>query len=171
MTRLLTLASLLLFFSSSALAADAIVSGRVQRVILQPSGTDDCPPPCPPPPAHADGLQTVCISNGGGCQSMEVEVDHVYSGEAGEAGKRRRLFKTRIGEWGPTFSATSQQIVVSQTRNSVTWSPVTLRDGRAFVDPQRLRSMAAAHVPGQHELVALDEWLALDAPVASPAPR
>ncbi len=88
---------------------------------------------------------------------MEVEVDHVYGGQAGEG---RRLFKTRIGEWGPTFSATAQQIVVSQVGESVTWSPVTLRDGRVFVDPRRLRNLAGASATHDGELVALDELMA-----------
>jgi hypothetical protein len=160
MNRSNLIAGALLAACSIASAQDVVLTGHVQRVILQPSGTENCPPPCPAiVTVNPDGTQTVCISNGGGCQTMEVEVDHVYRGEATE---RFRLFKTRIGEWGPSFPVTAKQIVVSEHAGNVFWSVATLRDGRIFVDPKRLRSVGGVPTAAgaDDDLVALDDVLA-----------
>lgn len=91
---------------SIASAQDGLFAGHVQRVILQPSGTEDCPRPCPVEGTlRADGLRTVCISNSGGCQTMDVKVDQVYLGEAGDGTRR---VQSRIGEWGPDFPVTEE---------------------------------------------------------------
>ena len=90
---------------------------------------------------------------------MEVAVDKVCRGEASG---RVKLFKSRIGEWGPSFPLTNQQIVVSEHAENVFWSLATVRDGRIFVDPKRLRTVGG--VPtlagADGELVALDDVLA-----------
>jgi hypothetical protein len=147
---------------SLASAEDLVLTGYVQRVILQPSGTENCPPPCPPVTTLPDGKQRLCFSNGGGCQAMEVKVDKVYRGAAGGP---IRQFKSRIGEWGPTFPVTDKQIVVSESGGNVFWSLATVRDGKIFVDPRRLRTHGG--VPTQPvadgELVALDDVLAASA--------
>ena len=152
-------AAVLLGACSLAAAQDVVLTGRVQRVILQPSGTEDCPRPCPVVAPVVNGMQRVCISNQGGCQTMEIKVDKVYRGEA--AGPTRQ-FRSRIGEWGPTFPVTEKPIVVSEAGGKVFWSIATLRDGKIFVDPRRLRTHGG--VPTQPvtegELVALDEVLA-----------
>lgn len=160
MTKSLLVAAALLAACAIVSARDVVLTGHVQRVILQPSGTEDCPPPCPAvAPVQANGMQTVCVSNAGGCQTMEVAVDKVYRGEAGG---RIKVFKSRIGEWGPSFSATSSQIVVSESAGNVFWSVATVRDGQIFVDPKRLRSVGGVSVSaaGDGDLVALDEMLA-----------
>jgi len=89
---------------------------------------------------------------------MEVKVDHIYRGTAGAT----REFKSRIGEWGPSFPVIAQQIVVSESGGNVFWSLATVKDGRVFVDPKRLRSIGGVSVSaiGKEELVALDELLA-----------
>lgn len=159
MTKFILIACALFGVCALASAQDVVLSGRVQRVILQPSGTENCPPPCPVvAPIQANGMQTVCVSNQGGCEAMEVEVDKVYRGEAG----RIRLFERRIGEWGPSFPVTSKQIVVSERAGIISWSVATLRDGKIFVDPKRLRSVGDVPVAagGDGDLVALDEVLA-----------
>ena len=152
-------AAALLGAFSLASAQDLVLTGHVQRVILQPSGTENCPRPCPVVPVMVNGMQRVCISNQGGCQTMEVRVDKVYRGEARGT---TRQFTSRIGEWGPTFPVTDKQIVVSESGANVSWSIATLRDGKIFIDPRRLRTHGG--VPTQPvpdgELVALDEVLA-----------
>ncbi|RFP15989.1 hypothetical protein D0T23_08815 [Duganella sp. BJB475] len=97
--------------------------------------------------------------NGGGCETLEVKADHVYRGEAGDG---TRQFKSRIGEWGPRFPVTEELIVVSEEAGSVSWSPATERDGRIFIDPKRLRSIAGVptSATGSADLVALDDVLA-----------
>jgi hypothetical protein len=145
---------------TTASAQDLLITGQVQRVILQPSGTTDCPPPCPAlATMHPDGSQTICISNGGGCQTMEVKVDRVYRGTT--TGSIRQ-FKSRIGEWGPSFPVTDKQIVVSEEAGLVSWSLVTLQDGKIHIDPTRLRSIGGVPTAptGESGLVELDEILA-----------
>jgi hypothetical protein len=138
-------------------AAEILLAGHVQRVILQPSGTPDCPPPCSDK-TLPDGSRVVCVTNQGGCQAMEMKVDQVFLGQAGAT----HTFRSRIGEWGPSFPVTTQQIVVRQEGKNVWWSPATLRDGRIYIDPKRLRTIggvATAADGSDSELVALDEVL------------
>jgi hypothetical protein len=155
---LIAIASLVV--CSMAAAQDVVLSGQVQRVILEPSGTEFCPPPCPiNPPVRPDGRQTVCISNRGGCQTMEVKIDHVYRGATqGEI----RKFTSRIGEWGRTFPNTAQRIVVSEEAGNVSWSLATERDGKTYIDPKQLRFIGglATTTGNESDLVALDEVLA-----------
>jgi hypothetical protein len=139
-------------------AAEILLAGHVQRVILQPSGTPDCPPPCADFAPLPDGSRVVCVTNQGGCQAMEMKVDQVYLGQAGAT----HTFRSRIGEWGPSFPVTTQQIVVRQEGTSVWWSPATLREGRVYIDPKRLHTIggvATAADGADGELVALDEVL------------
>jgi hypothetical protein len=160
MRELLLIASVLLTTSSMASAQDLVLTGHVQRVILQPSGSENCPPACPATSTmHPNGSQAICVSNMGGCQTMEVKVDHVYRGVAqGET----RQFKSRIGEWGPSFPVTDKLIVVSEEKGNVFWSPATERDGQIFIDPKRLRRIAGVptSTKGDTELVSLREVLA-----------
>ncbi len=157
-------ATVMLGACAIASAQDVLVSGYVQKVILQPQGTENCPRDCPAIAAtKPDGTTRVCISNSGGCQTMEVKVDHVYRGEVpGMTRSMTRQFKTYIGEWGPSFAATEEQVVVSEVAGEVWWSPVTKRDGRIYIDPKRLRRIAGVPTAtaDTEDLVALDEVLA-----------
>lgn len=146
-------------FGACALASaqELVVTGHVKRVVLQPRGAEDCPEPCPPP---APGSRHVCVSNAGGCQTMDVEVDHVYRGAAVDGIRR---FRTAIGEWGPTFGVTTARIVVVQNdAENVSWSPLTERDGKLFFDPKRIRWIGNSRTapPDSEGLVALDDALA-----------
>lgn len=156
MVNLRLLAIVVFSVSSLASAQDVLLSGHVQRVILLPSGADDCPPPCSLSAPRQDGSQTVCISNGGGCQIMDVRVDRVYRGAA--SGETRQ-FRSRIGEWGPSFPVTDEKIVVSEMAGVVSWSPATERDGVILVDPKRLPGIGGMPEKGS-EAVALEEALA-----------
>ena len=77
-----------------ASAQEIVVTGHVKRVVLEPRGADDCPEPCPPQPP---GSNHVCISNTGGCQTMDVEVDHVYRDLRGHDRACRRRALTPSG--------------------------------------------------------------------------
>lgn len=160
MKSLRLIAATLFIASSFASAQDVLLTAHVQRVILQPPGTENCPPSCPAKTAtRPDGSQTICVSNMGGCQTMEVKVDRVYRGaDQGET----RQFKSRIGEWGPSFPVTEKQIVVSEEGGNVFWSPATERDGKIFIDPKRLAKIGGVPTSdkGDSGLVALDEVLA-----------
>jgi hypothetical protein len=143
--------------SAFASAEDIVVTAHVQRVVLLPSGVENCPPPCPvEAKVNPDGSRFVCVSNAGGCQTMEVKIDHVYRGPTGAI---TRQFSTRIGEFGATFPATNQQIVVSQEGDNVRWSYAIEQNGKIYIDPKQLRSVAgvATGAKGGDELVSLDE--------------
>jgi len=145
---------------SIASAQDGLFAGHVQRVVLQPSGAENCPPPCPVEGTlQPNGLRTICVSNAGGCQTMDVKVDQVYLGEAGDETRR---FESRIGEWGPSYPVTEKQIIVGVEAGRVSWSLATVKDGRIFIDPKRLRSIAGVPTATKNseDLVALDEVLA-----------
>lgn len=160
MPKLKFLAAALFSAGSIASAQDVILTGHVLKVILQPSGTENCPPACPNSALpHPGASQMVCITNQGGCQTMEVKVERVYRG-ANPGGTRQ--FKSRIGEWGPSFPVTEGLIVVSEEAGHVSWSPAVERDGKVFVEPKRLGSFGVPHAaPGEVDVepVALDELL------------
>lgn len=90
---------------------------------------------------------------------MEVRVDHDYRGVS--QGQIRQ-FRSRIGEWGPSFPVTDKQILVSEEAGRVSWSPVTAMDGKVYIDPRRVRSIDGVPTSqdGERELVPLDEVLA-----------
>lgn len=143
-----------------ASAQGVLLAGHVHRVTLQPPGTENCPPVCPATATkNPDGTTAVCLSNAGGCETMEVKVDHVY---LGEIRSETRQFKSRIGEWGPSFPVTEKKIIVSEENGNVFWSVATERDGKIFFDPQRLRTVGGipTAVKGDTALVSLDQVLA-----------
>ncbi|MEW7850265.1 hypothetical protein AB2N08_16345 [Massilia aurea] len=160
MHRFSLLAAAAFSISSSVSAQDVILIGEVQQVIVQRSGTPDCPPPCPPVTLNPDGSKRICISNGGGCQTMDVKIEHVYRGVAN--GETRR-FKSRIGEWGPTFPVKEKRIVVSEAAGTVSWSPAIEQAGKIFIDPRRMRTIGGVPISvndsDSSELAALAELL------------
>lgn len=159
MTMFRLLAAALLGICSLASADDVLLTGHVQQVILQPFGTENCPEPCPviatPLP---NGGHRICITNAGGCQTLEVKVDHVYRGTSGPT----RRFRSAIGEFGPSFRTPREQIVVSESDGQVYWSHVTRKDGKLFIDSKRLWSVNGVKVRREDdaELIELDEILA-----------
>lgn len=158
MIRFAILAAVVFSVCSPVSAQDVILLGEVQRVIVQPSGTADCPPPCPPDTLYPDGSRRICISNGGGCQTMDVKIERGYRGNA--RGETRR-FKSRVGEWGPTFPVNEKRIVVSEEAGKVSWSPAIDQGGKIFIDPGRLRSIGGIPTSTNDDgkLVELDELL------------
>jgi len=162
MKSLRLIAASLFITTSLACAQDVLLAGHVLKVTLQPPGTENCPPACPAMAIRRpDGSQTICLSNMGGCQTLEVKVDRVYRGA--DPGKTRQ-FTARIGEWGPSFPVTEKQIVVSEENGNVLWSPATEKDGRLFIDPNRMPKIGGVPVSDQDNngLVALDDVLARD---------
>jgi hypothetical protein len=152
-------AALLLGICSIASAQDVLLAGHVQRVILQPVGTENCPKLCPAMSTkHADGTTTICISNAGDCETMDVKVDQVYAGQADAV----RQFKGRSGEFGRRFPVTDQQVIVSEQAGAVQLAVVTERDGKQFIDPKRLWKFngLTASRAGDDAIVPLDEVLA-----------
>ena len=138
MLRMLTVAVLGLAVAP-ACGAEELVAVRVQKVIEQPSGADGCPPPCRPEEKLPDGSIRICISNGGGCETIEMKVEHDFLGSR-EPGSAWTISK-RVGEWGPAFPVTSNLIVVYRDALQVRWAPAVLRDGQVLVHPERFVSV------------------------------
>lgn len=130
----------------TARAEDVVLTGHVQKVTLLPFGADGCPPTCKPDAGR------VCIHNSPGCQIMEVRVDKVLLGEAGPV----RIFRSHIGEWGPTFRVASWPIVVSEKDGEVSWSDATLRGDRLYIDPKQLHGIGDVNA---RDLAADDDGL------------
>lgn len=126
-----------------ACAAEELIAGRIQKVIQQPSGADACPRPCPvEPEKSADGRHRVCVSNAGGCETMEIKVERDLLGRR-ESGSVWTVSR-RVGEWGPAFPVTSELIVVHEDNGRLRWTPAVLRDGQVLVHPQRYVSVVRA---------------------------
>ena len=124
-------------------AAEELLAGRVHKIIQQPSGADGCPAPCPVgPDTSPDGTHRICISNGGGCETMELKVDRDFLGRR-EPGSAWSIGK-RVGEWGSAMPITSQLIVVYDDGKRLHWTPAVARDGQVLVHPERFVTLRRA---------------------------
>lgn len=123
------------FAALSAHASEQLFTGTVQRQIVEPSGTPDCPPPCPAnPKPDANGMTRVCVSNAGGCQVVEVKVLHDYLGTSNETVQK---FSSRTGEWGQLhFPDSATPVLVHAVDGVAHWMPLTTRDGVDLIDPK-----------------------------------
>jgi hypothetical protein len=131
MRRLLSAAALLAA-AMPALAQEALLIGRVERITLLPSGTPACASPCPPAVTRADGSTTVCVSNAGGCQQTAFQVERVLLGPDAVGSKD---FSSRIGEWGrQDFPVVQDPILVHVDDGRVHWSRLGERQGVLVFD-------------------------------------
>ena len=134
------LVAALILSCASASAQQTLVAGTIQKVSYEPRGSDDCPDPCPVAAPRADGLTTVCISNMGGCESVDLKVEHDVTGQS-PRGSLRRFGKQRIGEWGPTFPVTAKLVAIYQHDQSLSWTPAVLRNGQVHVLPNNFKRL------------------------------
>ena len=164
MRRLLVLAALL-GTGLPALAQESLLIGRVERISLLPLGTKACPSTCTPSGPDANGMIRVCVSNMGGCQHTEFQIDRVLMGDdsVGPA-----TFKQRIGEWGKLdFPVSNKPILayVDQERGIVHWALVTERGGRLYFEAKLFAQGAIAGVaiaslpPDSNGEIALDQLI------------
>lgn len=158
MLRPTALAAALILSCAPAFAQQALVAGTIQKVSYEPRGSDECPEPCPAVTPRADGLTTVCISNAGGCESVELKVEQDVTGQS-PRGSLRRFGKKRIGEWGPVFPVTAKLIAVHQHDQSLSWTPAVLRDGRVYVLRDSFKRLWNQDTP---------EWIQADDPALVP---
>jgi hypothetical protein len=137
-----------------------VLTAHVQRVVLQPPGTADCPPSCSRPSSLPPNTEWVCISNDGGCETLDVTVDQVLLGSV--AGPQHVL-QRRIGEWGPRFPCTSVQLAIVEDEGNISWSTITLRDKQRLIDPTRIRRLGrvdTATLPATADnLVSLEDLI------------
>jgi hypothetical protein len=123
---------------------EALFVARVERITLAPPGGAACPELCPSTfSRNADGSTHVCVSNDGGCQKTEVQVERVLLGTL-QPGPY--TFDARIGEWGDVhFPVTHAPVLVHVRPGLVEWAPVTSKDGRQLV---RLKAFRLGVVAG-----------------------
>jgi hypothetical protein len=110
-----------------------MVSGRVERISLLPSGTNECPARCPATATpQLDGTTLICISNDCGCQVTDIRVDQVLLGNGpGEV----LQVKSRLGEWcKPTFPNSTGLLLVQMKNGTAHWSKIDTRDGVRLFD-------------------------------------
>jgi hypothetical protein len=118
---------------TAAQAQESLFVARVERITLQPRGARACPDLCANNGVrNPDGSIHVCVSNDGGCEKTEYEVERVLLGDM-QPGPH--TFDARIGEWGGThLPVTHAPILVHIKPGFVEWAPVTVRNGRQLVD-------------------------------------
>jgi len=124
---------------------EALFVARVERVTLAPRGGMACPELCPSTfTRNDDGSTEVCISNDGGCQKTEVQVERVLLGTV-QPGPYS--FEGRIGEWSGSahFPVTHAPILVHVRPGLVEWAPVIGKDGQQQV---RLKAFRFGVVAG-----------------------
>lgn len=120
-------------------AQESLFLAHVQRVMLAPPGVQFCSDLCVAGSSvrQPDGSIRVCVSNDGGCQKTEVQVDRVLLGDL-QPGPH--TFDNRIGEWGGMdFPVTERPILVHVKQSLVEWAPVTIRDGQPLVRVKAFR--------------------------------
>lgn len=158
--QLKALVIVLLALAHGAHAEELVLIGHVQRLTLVPAGVGECPPRCPLVVNNPDGTQTVCISNFGGCETVDIKVDRVLSGAVDGT---THTLKQRIGEWGPRFPYTDRPVLISKADGIVTWSVATARNGKTFIDPKRVERIGNAPTNAvaadEHGLVAVEDVL------------
>jgi hypothetical protein len=136
-----------------------LFTGRVEKIVLRPSGAPGCPPPCAPDVKNANGTTKVCVSNAGGCQSTEITVEDTFLGET-RPGSTITL-ESRTGEWGgTTFPQSCALILVHLDDKASRWTETATRDGRLIFKPARLFKVGGfpvASLPVQE-----DGWVSLD---------
>ena len=142
---------------------EALFVARVERITLAPRGGMACPELCPSTfRPNADGSTHVCVSNDGGCQKTEVQVERVLLGTQ-QPGPY--TFDARIGEWSDVhFPVTHAPILVHVRPGLVEWAPVTTsKDGRQLVRLKAFRFGVVAGVDLNTLARNGEEGVALDA--------
>lgn len=123
-------------------AETLLFTGQVQSITLQPSGVGQCSLPCGVPKPPVNGIQSVCVSNMGGCQNAVVKVltDHLDSRNEGKIFE----FASRIGEWGRlNFPNMPEPILVYARDGQPRWLPIEERAGKSYVNgPEGQRPLA-----------------------------
>lgn len=139
--------AMMLALAAPAGAEEVLVAGRIQKIILEPGGSDACPKLCPAPAiSMPDGRTQVCVVLGGEtCESVELKVERDYLGRR----PKDSIWtgRHRVGEFGPVFSAYGGLIVVYQAGGRPRWTPAVERDGQIFVHPDRFTLLGKAARP------------------------
>jgi hypothetical protein len=149
--------------ASSATAGEQLLTARVEKIVLRPSGSDGCPPPCPPLKPGERAGASICVSNMGGCQTTDIKVQDVFMGDA-RPGSTMTI-ESRTGEWGgTTFPNSHALILVNLSDNSRRWAETSEHDGKLYFKAARLINVAGVPMEAlqgdAQGMVSLDELLA-----------
>ncbi|RJG22537.1 hypothetical protein D3872_05205 [Massilia cavernae] len=89
-------------------------------------------------------MDRICLSNQGGCQTVEVKVVTQYLGSNNDA---THTFRSRTGEWGGlNFPMTSNVILVHASDGKATWAPLVSRDGKTYFKAASMSSVGVVPV-------------------------
>ncbi|WLI90360.1 hypothetical protein Q4S45_04340 [Massilia sp. R2A-15] len=125
-------------------AEEILVVGTVERILLLPFGSEQCPPVCQMATPLPDGGTRVCISNACGCEVTELKVDKVLAG--GAKGATLQV-KSHVGEWcRPTFPISSKPLLVQVKDGQPRWSRIEAHDGRDYFDAKPFSTIGAVAV-------------------------
>lgn len=111
------LAMVAMFLGSQAMAGEFVAVGRVEKIVLRPDGSEQCPAACPAGTAEQVANATeqmVCISNSCGCGEAEIAIDKILIGER----KPSVLVKYRLGEWCDAEFPIAQPLVLVRFTDS-----------------------------------------------------
>jgi hypothetical protein len=118
-------------------AEEFLFAGQVQQLTYKPSGVGDCPPPCGWPKPAKEGIEMVCITNQGACQIAQIKVIQDY---LASNGARSYTIEARTGEWGGhILPMTDKTLLIFSRKGGTWWAPIIERDGKQFVEPNKLR--------------------------------
>jgi hypothetical protein len=128
---------------ATASAGELLVVGQVESILLQANDAPACPGTSPgrsSKASHADGSVTLGVSNACGCQQTRVRIAQTLLG--GQQGALA-VIDTPLGEWcRPTLPLDEKPILIHVNGDSMSWSPLTQRDGAWWFSPKALGTVA-----------------------------
>ena len=134
MNKSAVLVAALIGMHTLAPADELLVSGRVESILLLPSGSSK----------NADGSQQVSISNAGGCQQATIKVSHTLLGKPQPA---TIIIATRLGEWGrPSLPLQAGDILIHADAGTLRWSELAQKNGVAFFESKPFKTVGGVQI-------------------------
>jgi|GEM_PF-6889899 len=134
MNKSAVLVAALIGMHTLAPADELLVSGRVESILLLPSGSSK----------NADGSQQVSISNAGGCQQATIKVSHTLLGKPQPA---TITIATRLGEWGrPSLPLQAGDILIYADAGTLRWSELAQKNGVAFFESKPFKTVGGVQI-------------------------
>jgi len=143
MNKSAVLVAALIGMHTLAPADELLVSGRVESILLLPSGSEHCPN-LSGSSKNADGSQQVSISNAGGCQQATIKVSHTLLGKPQPA---TITIATRLGEWGrPSLPLQAGDILIYADAGTLRWSELAQKNGVAFFESKPFKTVGGVQI-------------------------
>jgi hypothetical protein len=124
-------------------AGELLLAGRVESILLLPSGSEHCPR-LSGSASNADGTQHVSISNDGGCQQASIRVSRTLLGKPQQ---QTITIVTRLGEWSqPSLPLQANDILIYADADAVRWSALEQKNGATFFEAQPFTSVGGVKI-------------------------